>query len=90
MPSPWRLEAERRAATQAKVIEAALRLFGAAGFDAVTVDDIAAAAGVAKGAVYHHFKSKEALFEAVFERASADLAGQIRLARPGPPTRSPR
>jgi AcrR family transcriptional regulator len=77
---------ERRAATQAKVIEAALRLFGEAGFDTVTVDDIAATAGVAKGAVYHHFKSKEALFEAVFERASADLAGQIRRsARPADP-----
>jgi AcrR family transcriptional regulator len=77
-------QAERRAATQGKLLEAALGLFGERGFAAVTVDDIAAAAGVAKGAVYHHFPSKEALFEAVFERASADLAAQIRgRRRPG-------
>jgi AcrR family transcriptional regulator len=71
-------QAERREATQAAIIAAAMRLFGTAGFAAVTVDEIAAAAGVAKGAVYHHFPSKEALFEAVFERASADLASRIR------------
>jgi AcrR family transcriptional regulator len=71
-------QAERREATRGAILEAALRLFGEAGFGAVTVDDIAAAAGVAKGAVYHHFPSKEALFEAVFERASADLAARIR------------
>jgi AcrR family transcriptional regulator len=66
-------QAERREATQGAILEAALRLFGEAGFAAVSVDDIAAAAGVAKGAVYHHFPSKEALFEAVFERAAAAL-----------------
>ena len=71
-------QAERREATRGAILEAALRRFGEAGFAAVTVDDIAAAAGVAKGAVYHHFPSKEALFEQVFERASADLAARIR------------
>ena len=70
-------QAERREATRGAILEAALRHFGEAGFAAVTVDDIAADAKVAKGAVYHHFASKEALFEAVFERASAELAGQI-------------
>jgi AcrR family transcriptional regulator len=71
-------QAERREATQAAILEVAMRRFGEAGFAAVTIDEIAAAAGVAKGAVYHHFASKEALFEAVFERASAQLALEIR------------
>src|SRR5215472_3858035 len=79
-------QAERREATQGAILAAALRLFGESGFAAVSVDEVAAAAGVAKGAVYHHFKGKEALFEAVFERASADLAGQIRRSpRPADP-----
>jgi AcrR family transcriptional regulator len=69
---------ERRQATQGAIVEAALQRFGEAGFTAVTMDEIAAAAGVAKGAVYHHFRSKEALFETVFERASAELASEIR------------
>ena len=71
-------QAERREATQAAILEVAMRRFGEAGFAAVTIDEIAAAAGVAKGAVYHHFASKEALFEAVFERASAQLAAEVR------------
>ena len=71
-------QAERREATARAVLEAATRRFGEAGFEAVTVDEIAAAAGVAKGAVYHYFPSKEALFEAVLERTSAELAERIR------------
>ena len=71
-------QAERREATQGAILAAAMGRFGEAGFAAVTMDEIAAAAGVAKGAIYHHFPSKEALFEAVFERASAELAAKIR------------
>lgn len=56
---------------------AARSLFGRQGFAATTVDQVAAAAGLAKGAVYHHFAGKEALFEAVFEAACADLARQV-------------
>ena len=70
-------QAERREATQAAIIAAAMRLFGTAGFAAVTVDEIAAAAGVAKGAVYHHFPSKEALFEAVFDQVSQELLVEV-------------
>src|SRR5258706_6256167 len=58
---------ERRAATRGAVMRAAQKLFESKGFSATTMDEIAAAAGVAKGAVYHHFPSKEELFEAVFE-----------------------
>jgi AcrR family transcriptional regulator len=70
-------QADRRAATQAAILKAARKLFGDDGFDATTMDDIASAARVAKGAVYHHFKTKEDVFEAVFEAVSHDLVAEI-------------
>src|ERR1700754_5307449 len=69
--------AERRAGTQAAVMKAARRLFGERGFAATSVDDIAAASRVAKGAIYHYFETKNDLLEAVFEEASRDLVKEI-------------
>src|ERR1700751_3036676 len=75
-------QAERREKTQAAIVKAAQRIFGEHGFAASTMDDIAAGARVAKGAVYHHFATKEALFEAVFEQVSRQLVLELdRLAR---------
>src|SRR5258706_7772371 len=68
---------ERRAATRGAVMRAAQKLFESKGFSATTMDEIAAAAGVAKGAVYHHFPSKEELFEAVFEAVSLGLLDRV-------------
>ncbi len=70
-------QAERRQATRDAIVAAAERLFGDEGFDGTVIDDIAAEAGVAKGAVYHHFASKEAVFEAALRRRSAALAAEI-------------
>jgi AcrR family transcriptional regulator len=70
-------QAERRAATTEAILTAARRLFGTQGFAATTMDDIADGARIAKGAVYHHFKTKEAVFEAVFDQVSRDLVGEI-------------
>lgn len=64
----------------ALILTAARRLFAANGFEATSMDDIAEAAGVAKGAVYHHFASKEAVFLRVLEDVQAGLA-----AAPMPP-----
>jgi AcrR family transcriptional regulator len=80
-------QAERREATRRSILEAAARLFAELGFAAVTVDEIAAAAALAKGAVYHHFPSKEALFEAVFERAAGELQAQVHDAARASPDR---
>jgi AcrR family transcriptional regulator len=66
-------QAERRAATIAAISASARSLFGARGFEATSVDDIAEGAGVAKGAVYHHFDSKDAIFSAVLEAVQADI-----------------
>src|SRR5947209_19035529 len=70
-------QAERRAATSEAILTAARRLFGTQGFAATTMDEIAEAAHVAKGAVYHHFKTKEAVFETVFDSVSRDLVAEI-------------
>ena len=70
-------QADRRAATTEAILTAARRLFGEHGFAATTMDEIADAARVAKGAVYHHFKTKEAVFEAVFDQVSRDLVLEI-------------
>jgi AcrR family transcriptional regulator len=71
-------QADRREASREAITAAAQHLFAEHGFAAVTVDQIAQAAGLAKGAVYHHFPSKEAIFAAVFERTSAALQQQVR------------
>jgi len=70
-------QAERRAATTEAILKAGRRLFGDRGFAATTIDDIAESAQVAKGAVYHHFATKEAVFAAVFDMVSRDLVADI-------------
>ena len=69
-------QSERREATIAAILAAARKLFASDGFDSVSIDDIAARAGVAKGAVYHHFDSKEAIFTRVLETVQAEIAAQ--------------
>ncbi len=68
---------ERRVATRAAIIKAAQKRFGDPGFDATKIDDIAAEAGVAKGAVYHHFKNKNEIFEAVFDQVSSEVVAAM-------------
>ena len=61
------LRAEQVAQTRSALIGAGRRLFGEQGFAATSVDDLARAARVTTGALYHHFPTKTALFETVFE-----------------------
>jgi AcrR family transcriptional regulator len=67
-------QADRRAATVGLILAEARRLFTDRGFEATSIDDIADAAGVAKGAVYHHFASKEAVFQRILEDVQAEIA----------------
>lgn len=48
--------------TRARILEAALKLFAHSGYEAASVDEICSAAGVSKGAFYHHFPAKQAIF----------------------------
>ena len=63
----------RRDRTRQDLITAARAVFAARGFDGASVDDVAAAAGYTKGAVYSHFSSKADLFLGIF-RARVDEA----------------
>ena len=68
---------ERTEATRLALIEAARRLFVEKGYAETATPDIAAAAGVTRGALYHHFEDKKALFCAVLEREAAAVATDI-------------
>lgn len=56
-----------------ELIDIGEELFTKRGYDEVTVSDIVSAAGIAQGTFYHHFRSKEALLEAIADRFVDDL-----------------
>ena len=63
-------QSERRAATRTSLITSAEKLFVNQGFEGTSTDDILAAAGVSRGAMYYHFPTKRDVFEAVFVATS--------------------
>lgn len=73
MPRTASQNQEIRANTKARLLQASLELFAARGYNATTVDAIAEAAGVSAGLLYHHFTSKPALLQAIFEQSLADV-----------------
>jgi len=72
-----RLRAEHAEATRRAVLAAARSLFGRNGYAQTSVDEIADAARVTKGAVYHHFANKQALFRAVYAQTGADAQDRV-------------
>jgi len=66
-----------KAATRDKILHAALQVFAEKGYHRAAVDDIVRASRTSKGAVYHHFPNKEALFLALVDEFSAHLAEAI-------------
>jgi AcrR family transcriptional regulator len=74
-----RTQAERRAATRAALIAAGRTRFAERGYENVSSEEIAAAAGVTRGALYHHFDGKRELFAAVFEEVEAELVASFDL-----------
>lgn len=70
---PSSLRAEQVAQTRAALVAAGRRLFGENGFRGTPVEDLARDARVTTGALYHHFPTKTALFEAVFVQAHMEL-----------------
>ncbi|MGH9096152.1 MAG: TetR/AcrR family transcriptional regulator [Acidimicrobiales bacterium] len=65
------------AATRAALLDAARGLFGTNGYGDTSIDAVVAAAGVTKGAVYHHFQSKEGLFAAVYEDVQIEVSDLV-------------
>src|SRR5919109_3664921 len=72
-------------ATRAALLETARAMFAERGFARTSLDEIANATQVTRGAVYHHFESKQALFEAVLESLEKDMAERVVAAAAGQP-----
>jgi len=70
-------KAEQSAATRSALVDAARSLFGERGFAAVSTEEIVQAAGVTRGALYHHFKDKQDLFTAVVERVEQEILERV-------------
>lgn len=70
-------KAEQSQATRADLIAAARRLFGERGYAAVGTEEIVRAAGVTRGALYHHFRGKRELLEAVYEQVEGEVTQRI-------------
>ena len=81
------LRSQHVEATRRAVLAAARSSFGRKGYAQTSVDEIATAARVTKGAVYHHFAGKEALFRAVYSEVEAEA--QARTAGAVDPQGSP-
>lgn len=68
---------ERGKATRERLIEAAREQFGAHGYEHTSLDAILGVAGVKRGALYHHFTSKQELFDTVLDQVVAEMAERV-------------
>jgi len=64
-------------ATRGQLIEVATRLFAEHGYEGTSIEAVLLAAGVSRGALYHHFAGKEALFEAVVSAVSEQVTVKL-------------
>lgn len=72
-----RTQAERAEATRSALVAAGRQLFGERGYAEVGTEEIVRAAGVTRGALYHHFGGKEKLLEAVYEQIEAESTQRV-------------
>ncbi len=68
---------EQKRATRDRLIGIARELFAEHGYDGTSLDGVQRRAGVSRGALYHHFSSKHALFEATLDAIEADIADAL-------------
>jgi len=74
--APGKRAAQGRA-TRGQLIEVATRLFAEHGYEGTSIEAVLSAAGVSRGALYHHFAGKEALFEAVVSAVSEQVTVEL-------------
>lgn len=67
-------KAQQGEATRQALLDAARRLFGEHGYTTTSIDDVAHAAKVTKGAFYHHYSGKQELFAAVYEQVKREVS----------------
>jgi AcrR family transcriptional regulator len=72
-----RLRERQAEATRELLVSIARERFTEQGYAASSIEDIVQRAGVAKGALYHHFSGKEALFRAVYEAVLAETVSAV-------------
>jgi AcrR family transcriptional regulator len=74
---------KKRSPTRERILKEALTLFSAKGYRAATMRDIAAAVGIRQGAIYNHFKNKEAILETLLndlmDSALVNLFGDLEM-----------
>jgi AcrR family transcriptional regulator len=73
----------RGEATRSQLIEVATRLFADRGYEDTSIEAVLREAGVSRGSLYHHFASKEALFEAVANHVETSVGTQTLAAADG-------
>jgi AcrR family transcriptional regulator len=76
MPERVNQNVARGAATREHLLAVATALFARSGYEATSIDAVLQEAGVSRGSLYHHFKGKDALFEAVLENLETDIGRQ--------------
>lgn len=72
-----RTQTERSETTRAALVQAARTLFAERGYAGVATEEIVRAAGVTRGALYHHFDGKRGLLEAVYEQIEEETAARL-------------
>ena len=77
MPARSGSKAEQTAATTRKLVEVGRELFAARGFAHTGTEDLVRAAGVTRGALYHHFADKTALFHAVLDQVQREVGAAV-------------
>jgi AcrR family transcriptional regulator len=83
MPEQMNQNVARGAATREHLIEVATRLFAERGYEDTSIETVLQEASVSRGSLYHHFKNKEALFEAVLEAMENDIGLRVMEAASG-------
>jgi len=78
---------EMIAETRAKLLAAARHAFGTVGYAQSSMDDFTAAAGLTRGALYHHFGDKKGLFQAVIQEIDAEMTARLHRVSASAPTR---
>lgn len=68
---------EMIAETRAKLLNAARKAFGSVGYAEASMDDFTAAAGLTRGALYHHFGDKKGLLQAVVNEIDAEMTARL-------------
>lgn len=77
MTAERRAQTDRIAETRAKLVAAARKAFAAQGYAATSMDGLCAAAGLTRGALYHHFGGKEGMLEAVVVQIDGEIGARL-------------